>query len=87
MSYTIGNLVLIQPVVPKIIDVLLKNGTEPGQLILPVDYISIDVQEYYFYIALHGYVGSFLALFSSMTYDVMLMVYFQHACGLFATLG
>lgn len=87
MMYLTGYVYLTQPVVPKIIDVLLKNGTEPGKFPFPVIYYHIDEQKYYFYIILLTYVSASMALTILIASDVMLIIYVQHVCGVFAAVG
>lgn len=54
--YTSGILFITQPVIPKIIDVLMRNGTDPPVFSFPVDYHHLDTQKYYFYILALNYV-------------------------------
>lgn len=78
---------MTQPIMPKIIDVLLHNGTEAGQLPFPADYYHLDVQKYYFYLIAHSYLCVFAMTMVSITSDIMLIVYVQHGCGIFGALG
>lgn len=76
-----------QPIVPKIIDVLLGNGTEPGEFPVPLDYLIIDPQKYYFHIYLNYCVAVSTSFMIVIAHDSMFMVYIHHGCGLYAMLG
>lgn len=85
--YSNGVLFMIQPVIPKIIDVLLKNGSEPGRFPMPVDYYLLDMQKYYFHIIAYSCVCACVAILVTIALDTIFIVYVQHGCGIFAALG
>lgn len=76
-----------QPIVPKIIDVLLMNGTESGKFPYPVDYHYFDVQKYYCYFILYSFVCVYVAVTVIVASEILLVTYVQHVCGTFAALG
>lgn len=80
-------LFVAQPMLPKVIDVLLMNNSEPGEFPIPVDYYNIDMQKYYFYIILHIFVIISVGHTIVISCDTMFIVYVQHCCGVFAALG
>lgn len=73
--------------IPKIIDAMLKNGTETGKFVYPVDYYYFDAQKYYCYISLHCYICACVAAIPLVASESMLIIYVQHVCGVFAALG
>lgn len=77
---------MILPVIPKIIDVYVKNGTEPGKFMVPVDYYHVDEQKYYFSIVVYSYVIFSMLLAIGVTNNIMLVSYVQHGSGIFAAL-
>lgn len=87
MLYTAGIMFTILPVMPKLIDTLLKNGSKPGQFPCAVDYYYIDQQKYYFYIVAHSMVSVTVGFLVSIANDTMFIVYVQHGCGIFSALG
>lgn len=88
-AMNITNLVVFmsEPIIPKVIDVIMKNGTEPGKFPWPVDYCHLDVQKYYFFIMMHTLVCVSMVTMVLATSDAMLISYVQHVCGIFAALG
>lgn len=76
-----------QPVIVKIIDVLLRNGSELGEFAFPVDYYNLDVQKYYFYVSTHMVVSVIVAGTVVIAINTMYIVCAQHGCGLFAAVG
>lgn len=87
MIYSTLFVVLTQPIVAKIIDVVLRNGTEPGEFPAPAVYYHFDEQEYYVYFVLFYCLYSYLGITFLITSDEMLIIYVQHVCGLFTALG
>lgn len=85
--YSAALVFLTQPVVPKIIDVLLRNGTEPGKFPYPVDYHNLDSQKYYCYIIMYSYVCGLTGATITVASQIMLIVFVQHVCGVFAAVG
>lgn len=75
-----------QPVMPKIVDVLLRNGTELGTFPYPAVYYHIDEQKYYFHIIAYNYAWSFMIMLVIVTDEVMLITYVHHCSGIFAAL-
>lgn len=76
-----------QPVVPKILDVLLGNGSEPGEFAVPVEYYHLDAQKYYFYLSVYSILSVTAGAFVTIAIDTMFIVTVQHGCGLFAAVG
>lgn len=76
-----------QPVISKIIDVLLKNNSEPGEFAFPSYYYRINEQKYYFYITIYSFLCVTVAGFVTVAIDSMFIVYVQHGCGLFSAVG
>lgn len=76
-----------QPMLSKIINVVLKNSTEPGTFPFPAVYYYVDVQKYYFYFSIYCTVCSLMILTILVSSDVMLILYVQHVCGLFSAIG
>lgn len=87
MVYSVDFVFMTEPIMPKIIDVLLKNGTKPGAFPSPVEFYHLDMQKYYFYIVTYYYVCEFMGTMVSVASDVMLITYVQHVCGIFTALG
>lgn len=87
VAYSTAIAFVAQPAIPKIIDFLLKNGTEPGKFPFPINYYFIDEQKYYFYIMMHCCVCVSAAASVLIAGDVILIVYMHHVCGVFAALG
>ncbi|XP_043273902.1 odorant receptor 13a-like [Venturia canescens] len=90
--YTVGVyfttiLFISQPALPKLIDSLLYNGTEPGEFPFPVYYPHLDQQKYYFYIIAYTYVGTSMVLTITVANDTMFILHVQHVCGVFAAIG
>lgn len=87
LGFAICAVSAIEPIAPKIIDELLRNGTQPGKFLTPVEYLVIDEQENYFYICLHLSVGIFIAFPVVIAHDTLFIVYIHHGNGLYAVLG
>ena len=85
--YSTGIIFMAQPIIPKIIDVLLKNDSEPGVFPFPVDYYTLDMQKYYFHIIMYSYVCVSMIIMIVIATDTMYIVYVLHGCGIFAALG
>lgn len=85
--YSVAFVYVAQPTIPKIIDILLKNGTARGQFPSPVDYYHLDAQKYYFYIVMYTYVCLCVGLIPLMASEIMLILYVQHVCAIFTALG
>lgn len=78
---------MTQPVVPKVIDVLLRNGTEPGEFPFPLYYYNLNMQKYYFCIVVNSWACVCAAEIVIVASDAMLIVCVQHVCGVFAAMG
>lgn len=87
MIYSTGILFTMQPVVPKIIDVLLGNGSKPGEFTSPVDYYFFDEEKYYFYVTAHAAVCIAAGFLVSIANDTMFIACVQHSCAIFSALG
>lgn len=86
MNFTNHSVFLIQPSIPKIMDVLLENGTKPGTFPYPIDFYHIDEQKYYFDIIVYCYVSASTVTMALAANGVMLICHVQHVCGIFAAL-
>lgn len=71
----------------KLIDALLKNGTEAGKFPTRVYYYRIDIQKYYLYVMIYYSVVIVIIITVAVAALVMLISYVQHVCGIFAALG
>lgn len=87
MSYSIIFVVMSAPVVPKITDVVLRNGTEFGQFPLPMVYYHFNEQKYYFYLMTYIVVSACVIVTPVISSDIMFIIYVHHVCGTFAALG
>lgn len=87
VTYLTGMFFVTQPIVPKIIDVLSKNGSEPAVFPFPVDYYHLDTKKYYLCIIGLTYLFVSWGLLVTIALDVIVIVYVQHCCGIFAALG
>nr|UEN71238.1 olfactory receptor 55 [Gregopimpla kuwanae] len=85
--YSTGIMFLTEPILPTIIDILLKNGSEPRIYPFPVHYGQIDMQKYYVYIILYTYVCVSMIMLITIAGDVMFIGTVLHACGIFAAVG
>lgn len=85
MSST-GLFIGFEPAVEKIIDILLRNGTEPGKFIFIIDYYHIDEQKYYFYVTMYFSVMCLVISAPELASVVMLISYTAHGSGIFAAL-
>ena len=78
---------MAQPVLPKIIDSLLKNGSEPGAFPFPVYYYTLDTQKYYFQTISYSFVCVSMTVVVTIATDTMYIMFILHNCGVFAALG
>lgn len=77
----------MQPVILKIIDDVMKNGSEPGEFAILVDYYNVDEQKFYFYISMYTVGCATAGGIIIIAVNCMFIVYVQHGCGLFAAVG
>lgn len=85
--YSTAVIFMVQPAIPKIINDLLKNGTAIGVFPYPLEYYYFDAQKYYYYVIMYCSVCVWLGISALIAGDVILIIYVQHACGIFAALG
>nr|XP_050855584.1 uncharacterized protein LOC127066200 [Vespula vulgaris] len=79
---------MLQFMIPPLKSIILSsmNGTNERPLIHHVEYF-VDPQKYYYLIIFQSYAIIFICAFTIATMDTMFVVFVQHACGLFTTLG
>ncbi|XP_035720597.1 uncharacterized protein LOC118440940 [Vespa mandarinia] len=79
---------MLQFMIPPLKSIILSsmNGTIERPLIHHVEYF-VDPQRYYYLIIFQSYVIIFVCAFIIATMDTMFVVFVQHACGLYTTLG
>ncbi|KAI4493125.1 hypothetical protein M0802_009675 [Mischocyttarus mexicanus] len=79
---------MLQFMIPPLKSIILSsiNGTTERPFIHHVEYF-IDPYKYYYFIIIHSYLIIFICAFTIATMDTMFVVFNQHACGLFTTLG
>ncbi|KAL2743885.1 odorant receptor 13a-like [Vespula maculifrons] len=75
---------MITPLKPLIFNTL--NETSERPLIHHVEYF-VDTQRYYYFIILHSYVTIVICISAIVAIDTMFLIFIQHVCGLFSTLG
>ncbi|KAK2576711.1 hypothetical protein KPH14_005368 [Odynerus spinipes] len=75
------------PHVPYVVATVLKGDKNATRgLLYHVEQI-IDVEKYYYYVLLHSYYTTFFLMTIMIASDTMLIVFIQHACGMFAAIG
>ncbi|XP_032686497.1 uncharacterized protein LOC116851307 [Odontomachus brunneus] len=78
---------MILPVTPSIIAFFANaNQTQMYGVIYHAETI-FDVKKYYYFILLHSYYTTFFLMTIPVATDSMLIIYVQHACGLFEVIG
>lgn len=79
---------MLQFMIPPLKSIILSsmNGTNERPLIHHVEYF-VDPQKYYYLIIFQSYAIIFICAFTIATMDTIFVVFVQHACGLFTTLG
>ncbi|KAF7393635.1 hypothetical protein HZH68_010454 [Vespula germanica] len=79
---------MLQFMIPPLKSIILSsmNGTSERPLIHHVEYF-VDPQKYYYLIIFQSYAIIFICAFTIATMDTIFVVFVQHACGLFTTLG
>ncbi|XP_047369694.1 uncharacterized protein LOC124957080, partial [Vespa velutina] len=82
--YTAMVIFMITPLKPVIFNTL--NETSERPLIHHVEYF-VDTQRYYYFIILHSYVTIVICVSTIVAIDTMFLIFIQHACGLFSTIG
>lgn len=85
--YVAINVYVTQPIMPTIIDILMKNGTAPRKFPFPIDFYYLDEEKYYWYIVIHMYVSVYAGSVVLVASEVLLIMYVQHVCGIFEALG
>ncbi|KAI4477717.1 hypothetical protein M0804_012545 [Polistes exclamans] len=75
---------MITPLKPLIFNTLNETAERP--LIHHVEYF-VDKDKYYYFIILHSYVTIVICISVVIATDTMFLVFIQHVCGLFSTLG
>lgn len=78
---------MIQPMITKVIDIVLMNGTDAGGFPFPVIYYHLDTQKYYYYLIMYGAVCALILLTALVSSEVWLIIHVQHVCGIFAAVG
>ncbi|XP_020285644.1 uncharacterized protein LOC109855606 [Pseudomyrmex gracilis] len=75
------------PILPSIVAIFTSaNQTQMYGLLYHVEAV-FDVEKYYYIILLHSYYTTFFLMTIPVAADSMLIVYVQHACGLFHAVG
>ncbi|THK33179.1 odorant receptor 9a-like [Diachasma alloeum] len=64
-----------------------SNKTLPLRFAIPVDYGPLDMEKYYYTILVVAAVSIFGIVTVIVSADILLFLYAQHACGIFAALG
>ncbi|XP_063981826.1 odorant receptor 85b-like isoform X2 [Diachasmimorpha longicaudata] len=64
-----------------------SNKTVPLRFPIPVDYGPLDVEKYYYVILAVSAISIFGVVTVVVSADILLFLYSQHACGVFAALG
>ncbi|XP_043273338.1 uncharacterized protein [Venturia canescens] len=87
MIWLTAILYMSQPIIPKYIDALLYNNSQPGVFPVPVYYFQLDDQKYFFYIIAFTYVCTSALIIINVAGDTMFFAHVQHCCAIFAALG
>ena len=78
---------LAMPITPQLLDFIIPlNETRPKKTLYPTEYY-LDVEKYFYWILIHGYISSFTCTIILVSVDTAFMVFLHHACGIFAILG
>ncbi|CAD6228769.1 GSCOCT00013847001.3-RA-CDS, partial [Cotesia congregata] len=79
---------ITEPVVPIIINLMLKtNLSAPHKLSVPMEWVVIDREKYYWILISYSGVCITVILTVLTAYDVLFITVVHHACGLFAVTG
>ena len=79
---------LFPPMVPYILDSILPlNETRSRKFIYETDYGLEDNEKYFFFIMMHEYIAAYAKISTALASDVMFVLFVQHACGIFSSLG
>ncbi|KAG8037032.1 hypothetical protein G9C98_004354 [Cotesia typhae] len=77
-----------EPLVPIVINLMLKtNLSAPHKLSVPMEWVVIDREKYYWILISYSGVCITVILTVLTAYDVMFITVVYHACGLFAVTG
>lgn len=77
-----------EPLVPIVINLMLKtNLSAPHKLSVPMEWVVIDREKYYWILISYSGVCITVILTVLTAYDVMFITVVHHACGLFAITG
>ncbi|XP_011306039.1 uncharacterized protein [Fopius arisanus] len=77
-----------EPVYVKIVRLFIpSNKSLPLRFAIPVDYGPLDMEAYYYTILIVAAVSIFGIVTVIVSADILLFLYAQHACGVFAALG
>ncbi|XP_026826430.1 uncharacterized protein LOC105276768 isoform X6 [Ooceraea biroi] len=72
----------IQIAIPYLDNVTPINGCRPHRLYIAVEYF-IDQEKYYYVILIHMNAALFIGILSLMASATLMLMFFQHACGMF----
>lgn len=65
---------------------ILHVANETRPMLHRVEYY-VDMDKYYFPILIHGYLTALICVTSIIATDAMLVIFVQHACGMFIITG
>lgn len=65
---------------------LSENNTMETYYFYDVNYVIVDMKNYYFLTNIHGFIGGSYSVVGVITGDIILYTLIQHSCGLFQVL-
>ncbi|XP_014468355.1 PREDICTED: odorant receptor 85f-like, partial [Dinoponera quadriceps] len=87
IMYSSMSMYMTLPIIPSIVAFFTNaNQTQMYGLLYHVETI-FNVERYYYFILLHSYYTTFFLMTIPVATDSMLVIYVQHACGLFEAIG
>ncbi|XP_063972747.1 odorant receptor 63a-like isoform X2 [Diachasmimorpha longicaudata] len=82
-----GAVFATEPLQLRLVHTFIKTNATLPLFPMPVDYGSIDVAKYYWWLFLLAEVTTFLIVFAIISCDLLFFIYSYHVFGLFAALG
>lgn len=65
---------------------IITNSEKPKEFILPTDF-GVDPEKYYYLIVLHSYLCCYILSITVLQGDALLLMFLEHASGIFGTIG